>query len=222
MIVVVRSAIETWGKLPACLDRFRKLEAYATTIPRLVRGANNNYVSMSQSTSQSAEPSGKVQLSRLGTIHDDAVPILFHERVFDEIIEYSHQDLRNEIGGFLIGGPYEADREYVEIRDFLPANKTQSRAASLTFTHDTWSELNREVEEKFPDDKVIGWHHTHPGFGIFLSAYDLFIHRNYFSAPFHIALVVDPKAQEFGFFQWRGDEIVDCGFVFMFENPESQ
>ncbi len=164
---------------------------------------------------------GNTALRRLGQIHDEALPILFHEPVFEEIIEFSHQDTKREIGGFLIGGPYEADREYVEIRNFLPATDTLSRAASLTFTHDTWSELNRQVEEQFPDDKVVGWHHTHPGFGVFLSAYDLFIHRNYFSAPWHVALVVDPKAKEFGFFQWHQNDVVDCGFFFMFEKPSA-
>jgi len=178
---------------------------------------------MSQSThNPTSHSSGNLQLRRLGTIRDNAIPILFHELVFEEIIEFSHQDLRREIGGFLIGGPYEADREYVEIRNFLPAEDTKSRAASLTFTHDTWSAMNRDVEAKFPDDKVVGWHHTHPGFGIFLSAHDLFIHRNYFSQPWHVALVVDPKAKEFGFFQWSEGEVVDCGFTFMFEKPNAK
>ncbi len=165
-------------------------------------------------------PSGRYQLRKLGSVYENALPILFHEEVFEEIIEYSHRDLTRELGGFLIGGQYQADREYIEIRNFLPATEARSDAVSLTFTHDTWAAMNREVEEKYPQDKVVGWHHTHPGFGIFLSAYDLFIHKNYFSAPWHVALVVDPKAREFGFFQWRDNEISDCGFYFMFENPE--
>jgi proteasome lid subunit RPN8/RPN11 len=174
---------------------------------------------MSQPTRPSdLASSGKAQLRRLGAVYDDSIPIVLHERVFEEIVEYSHRDLRRETGGFLLGGLYEADRAYIEIRNFLPAVDTHSCAVSLTFTHDTWGAMNRQAAERFPDDKVVGWHHTHPGLGVFLSAYDLFVHRNYFSAPFHVALVVDPKAQEFGFFQWRGAEIVDCGFLFLFEN----
>jgi proteasome lid subunit RPN8/RPN11 len=101
----------------------------------------------------------------------------------------------------------------VEIRHFLPATETRSAVSSLTFTHDTWAALHREAETRFPDDLVLGWHHTHPGFGIFLSPHDLFIHRHFFREPWQVALVVDPRRCEFGFFQWRAGQVVDCGFV---------
>ena len=73
--------------------------------------------------------------------------------------------------------------------------------------------MTRTVEDKYPDHHVLGWHHTHPDFGVFLSAYDLFIHRHFFPQPWQVALVVDPLRQELGFFQWRENEVVDCGFV---------
>jgi len=149
----------------------------------------------------------------LGRIHGEAFPLFVYEPVLEEILEYSEQDPSTELGGFLVGGYYEDQHPYVEIRHFLPAFSVQSRAASLTFTHETWARLNREVESQYPEDRVVGWHHTHPKFGIFLSAYDLFIHRHFFSEPWQVAMVVDPKRQEFGFFQWQGGEIVDCGFV---------
>lgn len=168
-------------------------------------------------TSSSSQPvpsqSAASHYKRMGVLHDDALPILFHESVLETILDYSEQDVTRELGGFLLGGVEQDKRQYVEIRHFLPAVDARSRAASLTFTHETWAKLNREVETKFPDETILGWHHTHPGFGVFLSGYDLFIHKNYFRSPFHVAMVVDPKRQEFGFFQWRGDEVVDCGFV---------
>ena len=149
----------------------------------------------------------------IGEIHGNAIPLFVYEPVLEEILEYSEQDLSAELGGFLVGGYHEDRRPYVEIRHFVPAASARSRAASLTFTHETWALLNREVESQYPDDLVVGWHHTHPNFGIFLSAYDLFIHHHFFSEPWQIAMVVDPKRQEFGFFQWRDDQIADCGFV---------
>jgi proteasome lid subunit RPN8/RPN11 len=149
----------------------------------------------------------------LGTIYDDAFPIFFHEDVLEEVLDYSERDVSRELGGFLVGGIHEDQRPYVEIRHFVPATEALSRAASLTFTSDTWANANRSVEEKYPDDIIVGWHHTHPNFGIFLSAYDLFIHKHFFGSPWNVALVVDPIKEEFGFYQWRGDEIVDCGFI---------
>ena len=150
----------------------------------------------------------------IGTIHSDSLPIFVHEPVLEQILDYSERDQRKELGGFLIGGLHvEGKHNYVEIRQFLAAVDAESRAASLTFTHNTWSAMNRTVADKFPDDVVLGWHHTHPDFGVFLSAYDLFIHRHFFSEPWQVALVVDPNRQELGFFQWLRDRVVDCGFV---------
>ncbi len=149
----------------------------------------------------------------IGTIYLDAPPIFVHEPVLEEILQYSEHDKRRELGGFLAGGVYEDGRPYVEIKHFLPALDALSNAASLTFTHDTWSANRKEIEERFPGEEIVGWYHTHPDFGVFLSNYDLFIHRHFFSRPWQIAMVVDPVRTELGFFQWRGSEIVDCGFL---------
>ena len=148
----------------------------------------------------------------LGAIHSDAVPIAIRESVVEQILEYSEHDVSREVGGFLIGR-LTGTPEIAVVEAFSPATCTISKAGSLTFTHDTWSHLTSELEERFPGQKVLGWQHTHPGMGIFLSAYDLFIHRHFFREPWQMALVVDPQRQELGFFQWRGGEIVDCGFL---------
>ncbi|MDP7303712.1 MAG: Mov34/MPN/PAD-1 family protein, partial [Pirellulaceae bacterium] len=109
--------------------------------------------------------SGTSTGSALGEIFDDALPIFVHESVLEEILEFSERDVSRERGGFLVGGLHEDGRTYVEVRNFLPAADTRSRAASLTFTHETWSRLNKEVEMRFSDEVVVGWQHTHPDFG---------------------------------------------------------
>ena len=149
----------------------------------------------------------------LGQLRDNAVDILVHELVLDQILDYSEQDLTRELGGFLLGGFYLDDTPYVEVRHFLEAVDVRSHAASLTFTHETWSAMKREVADRFPDELIVGWYHTHPHLRVFLSGYDLFIHRHFFKERWQIAMVVDPVQQEFGFFQWQGEQVVDCGFT---------
>lgn len=148
----------------------------------------------------------------IGTIHKDTYPIAVHEHVLEQILAYSESDLSSEIGGFLLG-QLRGKASVVVVDLFLPAEHTRSDGASLTFTHETWAALNRQIEQQFPAQKVVGWHHTHPGLGVFLSAHDLFIHRNFFREPWQMAMVVDPRGQELGFFQWSGSKVVDCGFV---------
>ena len=54
---------------------------------------------------------------------------------------------------------------------------------------------------------MVGWYHTHPGWGVFLSGMDTFICDHFFNKPLDVALVIDPCQHERGFFQWttQGD-----------------
>jgi hypothetical protein len=67
----------------------------------------------------------------------------------------------------------------------------------------------------------VGWYHTHPSFGIFLSHHDLFIHQHFFAQPLQVAYVVDPIQQTRGFFQWRGGNMAQVeGFYLTAERGD--
>jgi len=49
------------------------------------------------------------------------------------------------------------------------------------------------------DGRIVGWYHSHPSYGIFMSETDLTTHGKLLQfSPFVIALVVDPEINEFG------------------------
>jgi proteasome lid subunit RPN8/RPN11 len=112
-----------------------------------------------------------------------------------------------ELGGVLLGGQYEDEegRPFVLVSDALRAQHYESTKGSFKFTHDTWSQITRERDE-FPDDiQMVGWYHTHPDWGVFLSGMDMFICDNFFNKPLDVALVIDPCRDDRGFFQWTGN-----------------
>ncbi|MHC5050070.1 MAG: hypothetical protein ACYTGK_05600, partial [Planctomycetota bacterium] len=80
------------------------------------------------------------------------------------------------------------------------------KTSELTFTHATWEHIHGEMDTKHQGKRILGWYHTHPGFGIFLSDRDLFIQKSFFNLPYQIALVYDPKSREHGVFTWRDNE----------------
>jgi len=165
--------------------------------------------------------SGATRARRVGTLYPDAPAVYVYDDVVAEVVRHSEADLKRESGGFLLGGLHQDRQVYVEVRAFLPATGTVSSATSLTFRHDTWAEMTRRAEADRPGELVVGWQHTHPGLGVFLSAYDVFIHRNFFSQPWQIAMVVDPCGRQLGFFQWRRGSVVDCGFVYVQRGRQS-
>lgn len=116
-------------------------------------------------------------------------------------------DTSVELGGVLLGGHYEDEdgRPFVVVTDSLRAEHYESTKGSFKFTHDTWSKITREREE-FPEDlQMVGWYHTHPDWGVFLSGMDMFICDNFFNKPLDVALVIDPCRDDRGFFQWTNN-----------------
>jgi len=166
-----------------------------------------------QATTDTFSPARLRDARQVGTLYKDGPVVVVREQALDEMIVYSEQELTKERGGFLLGGVYGQSPQYVVVRHFHPALEAQGNSASLTFTHETWATLTRESEANHPGESLVGWQHTHPGFGIFLSGYDLFIHKNFFAQTWQVALVIDPRRKEFGFFHWRNGEVRDCGFV---------
>ena len=56
------------------------------------------------------------------------------------------------------------------------------------------------------DGRIVGWYHSHPGYGIFMSETDLATHGKLLQfSPFVIALVVDPEINQFGIWALEPD-----------------
>ncbi len=113
-----------------------------------------------------------------------------------------------EVAGILVG---RVDRVggRADVRGTIRADYAVGEHASVTFTHETWDRVIAQQEEHFPSERIVGWYHSHPNFGIFLSEHDRFIHNNFFSDGFHLAYVVDPIRKREGMFGWRGGELVE-------------
>jgi proteasome lid subunit RPN8/RPN11 len=138
---------------------------------------------------------------------DDELPVFVDLDAMRDMEDHALSDTSVELGGVMLGGQYEDEegRPFVLVTDSLRAQHYESTKGSFKFTHDTWSQITRERDE-FPDElQMVGWYHTHPDWGVFLSGMDMFICDNFFNKKLDVALVIDPCRQDRGFFQWTGD-----------------
>ena len=126
--------------------------------------------------------------------------------VKDAIYDHIYANPGGEVGGVLVGEIPESGP--VVIAGAIAALSAEGERASVTFTHDAWSEVHEQLERNYHGCRIVGWYHSHPGFGIFLSEHDLFIQRNVFGDPAQVAYVVDPHASTEGLFGWVDGEIV--------------
>jgi proteasome lid subunit RPN8/RPN11 len=128
------------------------------------------------------------------------------------IYEHVFGNADREVGGVLVGKVAVPGMMPV-ITGAIPAIAADEQRATLTFTQDSWEHVHRVLDRDFAGHQIVGWYHSHPSFGIFLSGHDLFIHRNFFAGASQIAFVVDPIGQEEGVFAWRkSKEDVDLYF----------
>lgn len=119
--------------------------------------------------------------------------------VLRQIRQHARTSLSAEICGVLIG----QDRPgRIEIQACIAGVNAEEAGAHVTFTQDTWEHIYQVKDKQFPDSRIVGWYHSHPGFGIFLSEHDAFIHRNFFASPGQVAWVYDPQSDEEGCFGW--------------------
>lgn len=128
--------------------------------------------------------------------------IFIDEAAFDRIC--NNADNTREVGGILVGDVLRDENgPYVRVDDIIEALHAEESGTELTITHATWNHIHEQMDSTHQGKRILGWYHTHPNFGIFLSERDKFIQQSFFNLSFQIALVYDPVRRVHGVFSWR-------------------
>lgn len=148
----------------------------------------------------------------VGGLNRSLTDIYIDATVLDDVWRHVTSDITRELGGVLIGHLLRDPDPYVRISGSLSARYTTTTATSLTFTHDTWADLLERMDREYRGHLILGWYHSHPGHGVFMSHFDRFIHASFFTNPWQCALVVDPVNKRHGFFCWSDSQIAATGY----------
>lgn len=131
------------------------------------------------------------------------VKVFLSQSAYCRISLHAASELDDEVGGALVGMwclDRDTKEQFVVVQHMLPARHTRQGSVYLTFTQDTLVGFHEELDRNFTGKRIVGWYHTHPRMGIFLSHYDTFLHNNFFPEPWQVALVVEPHKSLGGFF----------------------
>lgn len=165
-----------------------------------------------------ATPSAPV--ARLGQLPSPPLFFLTLDSMQD-MLGHGSAETDREVGGVLVGQFVETPLGMgTRVEDIIIADSAVASLTHVTFTHESWQSIYKQLEQRDDRARIVGWYHTHPGFGPFLSGQDLFIQRNFFSHPLHLALVLDPVQRLFATFGWHGGEIAKSDGCHLFATLE--
>jgi len=121
----------------------------------------------------------------------------------------------NETIGLLVGSHNVSRGFHYTFVDGFLVGDTRSTRVRVEFEEGAMGPLVAELRTRYPDSMVVGWFHSHPGYGCFLSSTDLETQRSYFREPYHVALVVDPIREIFDIFKLHnyGRGYRQCSFA---------
>lgn len=150
---------------------------------------------------------------------DTHIPVFVAQSAYHCVEEHAASDLEREVGGILVGNwsiDAKSQQQFIVVAAALPARFTRQGSVYLTFTQDSLVDLHADMDQHYPDKQIVGWYHTHPGMGVFLSPYDTWLHRHFFPEPWQVALVIEPHSATGGFFIRQVDGVLDPGRYFGF------
>src|ERR1051326_1140712 len=101
-----------------------------------------------------------------GSRRESGAHVVISAHVLNEINEHGRGDPEVEVCGVLIGNVY-SDKQgaYVHVEGCIAGKNAAGKATQVTFTAETWQHIQQELDDKHPDKRIVGWYHTHPGYG---------------------------------------------------------
>jgi proteasome lid subunit RPN8/RPN11 len=138
--------------------------------------------------------------------------------VLSLIFQTAKQNSNTEIFGRLMGKPVRTPSGRIRTvihATTIAGNYDVSTRVSVQVSPEELARMERDFERLHGSTSFlnVGWFHTHPGHGIFMSGTDKNNHLSY-ENTWQVALVVDPLRMEYGFFHGgecrRLDDFVIC------------
>jgi PKD repeat protein/proteasome lid subunit RPN8/RPN11 len=115
----------------------------------------------------------------------------------EKIKEHASKNPDKEVIGLLIG---RMEGNTLIIEDTVTGEIVSEKTKAI-LTPETIAKIADEIVSGKIKGNIIGWYHSHPGFGVFMSEIDIKtqMKMQQFS-PYIVALIIDPTKNEIGFF----------------------
>jgi proteasome lid subunit RPN8/RPN11 len=122
--------------------------------------------------------------------------------VLDKVMDRA-ESTDKEIIGILVGNI----EEHTIIIEDAVSGEHESDSTRAVLPPKTIAEVTDKIMKGEIEGTIVGWYHSHPGFGIFMSQTDVNTHRTLLQFSSKVtAMIVDPEDGDFGFFTVHDQE----------------
>lgn len=146
-------------------------------------------------------PKGISQMPDVG--NDSPFQVYILESAYRKMLNHVKEDKNVECGGVLVGSPFQTSDHktvFVIIKDVIRNESRDRSVVHFTVSPEEVKRTRKYIAENCAGEMAIGWYHSHPGHGIFLSGLDMTIVKGVYNAPWNIAWVIDSIRQQEGVF----------------------
>lgn len=172
------------------------------------------------------EPFPKAEITDFGVTNVDSAESLIDRvvlapEVHEGLLRTMEFSKDVEAGGFLVGRVFDdgqrPGRHLIEIVEAIPAERTGASLLQFTFTGESFLRINDAVERRGPDQRLVGWYHTHlfaATDNLGLSSIDVDLHSRTFLRPWQVAGLVNitGSTRELRFYGWDGSKMHQLPF----------
>ncbi|MDR2846665.1 MAG: Mov34/MPN/PAD-1 family protein [Candidatus Methanoplasma sp.] len=126
------------------------------------------------------------------------------ENAVNNMIEHADRgaDVRKEIMGLMMGTVFKDNEgEYALVTD-IATGDLEADEVSVRFDPASMEKLFGSIDSSEGRD-IVGWYHSHPGFGCYLSDVDIRTHEGIFGNDTGFAIVIDPDQKTVAAFDCR-------------------
>jgi len=180
---------------------------------------------------------GRLEASAFEGVGDELdVPVILPESVLDQTGELTRAAGAYETGGILIGDicrDPDTRQLYIDVTAQIPAMHTRSELTQLTFTPETWTNVQDVLISRGRNELMQGWWHSHSYMketckdcskiqngqcnvnAAFMSNEDVALHRTTFPRAYSLALVVGDgpcSGMTRSLFGWRYGAVAPRGY----------
>lgn len=152
----------------------------------------------------------------------DYKKIFIEDYVHTFLTQYSEEKKSGAQIAVLLGKNERAGgKRHLYIKGALPVERVTEKQGKYCFTEKVWGDIYLACEKHFPEQEILGWFLSKPGFSVEKTAVLEETHRTYFSGADKVLFMMEPLEHDSGFFGFDGNRFVkQPGYYIYYEKNE--